>query len=120
MGIAAGCRLLGAGTKVATRRLRVKAKKHDQIRVLVQSKLHSIADIVSKALEDGQISHDEFQLVVKEVQGYHTMKKEMRAGGQKKSLELDETTRRELIETGREAARHSFMQKIGAGSSRSN
>jgi hypothetical protein len=117
LGVAAGCGLASAGTKVATRRLRAKAQKHDQIRVLAESKLNSISDLVSKALEDGAISHDEFQTILSEVQKYHDMKKDIRVGAQKKSVELDEATKKELVERGRQEARLSFMQKIGVGSS---
>ena len=58
-GIGAGtivCRLLGSGGKLIGRRLQSKAKKHDQIRVLAESKLYSIADCFSVALNDDKIS----------------------------------------------------------------
>ena len=116
LGVDAGCGLASAGTKVATRRLRAKAKKHDQIRVLAESKLNSITYLVSKALEDGVISHEEFQIVVNESVRYNSLKEEIRVGAQKKSLELDEATKIELVERGRKEARHSFMKKIGGGS----
>ena len=48
MGIAAGCGLVSASTTVFTRRLRAKAHKHDQIRVLARGKLNSITNLVSK------------------------------------------------------------------------
>ena len=117
MGAAAGCALISAGTKVATRRLRLKARKHDQVRVLAESKLNSIADLVSKALEDGEISHEEFQAVVNEAQRYHDMKKRVQVGTQKKIVELDKATEKALIEQGRKEARNSFMNKIGVGNS---
>ena len=37
MSVAAGCGLVSTGTKVVTRRLRAKARKHDQIRILAES-----------------------------------------------------------------------------------
>ena len=117
LGVAAGCGLVSAGTKVATRRLRAKAQKHDQIRVLAESKLNSVTDLVSKALEDGVISHVEFQTVANETMRFATLKEEIRSGAHKKSLELDEATQKRLVERGRQEARHSFMQKLGAGSS---
>ncbi|MCU7902349.1 MAG: hypothetical protein KZQ66_10420, partial [Candidatus Thiodiazotropha sp. (ex Lucinoma aequizonata)] len=53
IGIQAGavvCGLLGAGGKLVGRRLQAKAKKHNQIRVLAESKLNSVADRISVAL----------------------------------------------------------------------
>ncbi len=85
--------------------------------MLAESKLNSIADLVSKALEDGEISHEEFQAVVGEVRKYHDMKKRVQVGTQKKIVELDKATEKALIARGRQEARHSFMNKIGAGNS---
>ena len=51
---ALGCGLLGVAGKFIGRRLSVKAKKHDEVRVLAESKLNTIADHVSRALTDGQ------------------------------------------------------------------
>ena len=44
---ALGCGLLGVAGKFIGRRLSVKAKKHDEVRVLAESKLNTIADHVS-------------------------------------------------------------------------
>ena len=38
----------------------VKQEKHDAIKLLVQSKLDSMADIISQAMQDGDISSIEF------------------------------------------------------------
>ena len=48
-----------AGGKLIGRRLRVKAKTHDQIHVLAESKLNSVADRISVALNDDMISEQE-------------------------------------------------------------
>ena len=55
--------LLGAGGKFIGRRLEAKARKHDQIRVLAESKLNTIADRISTALTDDNISEEEFRLI---------------------------------------------------------
>ena len=65
---ALGCGLLGVAGKFIGRRLSVKAKKHDEVRVLAESKLNTIADHVSRALTDGQISDEEFRLIIDEAQ----------------------------------------------------
>ena len=51
-----------------------KAKKHDKIKTVAESKLDTISGIVSKALEDSHISHQEYQLILKEVEHYRKMK----------------------------------------------
>ena len=53
LGLQAGaivCGLLGAGGKLVGRRLQAKARKHDLIRGLAESKLNTIADRISVAL----------------------------------------------------------------------
>ena len=49
---AIGCGLTSAACKFAGRLLRTKAKKHDEIRVLAESKLDTISDHISRALKD--------------------------------------------------------------------
>ncbi len=66
--------VLGVSGKLVGRRLQVKAKKHDEIRLLAESKLNTIADHVSKALRDGVISDEEFCLVLNEIEKYGAMK----------------------------------------------
>ena len=43
-----------------------RKKKHRKIALLVINKLNTIAKIISKALIDFDISHDEFTLVINE------------------------------------------------------
>jgi len=50
------CGILSGGGKFITRRLALKAKKQDEIRVLADSKLNTIADYVSTSLIDGEIT----------------------------------------------------------------
>ena len=111
---ALGCGLLGVAGKFIGRRLSVKAKKHDEVRVLAESKLNTIADHVSRALTDGQISDEEFRLIIDEVQKYTQMKAEIRTGAQKAhaAVTLDEETKNSLIQQGRDEARASLMEKL--------
>ena len=113
---ALGCGLLGVAGKFIGRRLSVKAKKHDEVRVLAESKLNTIADHVSRALTDGQISDEEFRLIIDEAQKYTQMKAEIRAGAQKAhaAVTLDEETKNSLIQRGRDEARASFIKKLAA------
>ena len=63
------------------------AKKHDQIRILAESKLNRIADHISTALVDDKISDEEFRLIVSEVEKNNDMKEEIH-GRQKQGVDL--------------------------------
>ena len=71
-----------AGTFISLR-LSVKAKKHDEIRVLAESKINTTTDYVSTALTDGKISDLAFQLILSEIEKYHALKDEIRSRTQK-------------------------------------
>ena len=55
-----------------------KKKKHDKIIVLVKSKLNSIETLVSQALIDMEIIHEEFITILKEKRKYEKMKENLR------------------------------------------
>ena len=54
---------------------RIKKKKHDKIFMLAKNKLNSIQTLVSQALTDMEISHEEFVVIFKEEYKYEKMKK---------------------------------------------
>ena len=58
--------------------IKKKKKKHDKIIFLAKSKLNSIDVLISKALIDSVISHDEFILINNVQQGYGKMKEEIK------------------------------------------
>ena len=105
---ALGCGHLSAAGKFVSRRLSVKAKKHDEVMILAGSKLNSIS-----ALTDGQVSDEEFHIVVDEVHKYTQMKAKIRARTKKAhaAVTFDEEA---LIQRGRDEARASFMKKLAA------
>ena len=73
------------------RRLQTKARKHDLIRGLAESKLNTIADRISVVLNDDKITEEEFRPILSEVDKYNQMKTKIR-GRQKISLSEDEKT----------------------------
>ena len=113
---ALACGTLGVAGKFISRRLAVKAKKHDEVRVLAESKLNTIADHVSSALMDGRVSDEEFRLIIDELHKYDQMKAEIRVGARKAhaAVALDEETKNSLIQRGRDEARASFIKKLDA------
>ena len=57
---------------------RKKKKKHDKILMLAKSKLNSIETLISQALIDMDISHEEFITILKEKDRYEMMKENLR------------------------------------------
>ena len=51
-----------------------KKKKHDQLLMLAESKFNSIETLISQALGDLDISHEEFIMILKEKDRYDRMK----------------------------------------------
>ena len=57
---------------------RNKKKNHDKILMLAKSKLDSIETLVSQALIDMEISHEDFITIMKEKGKYEKMKENVR------------------------------------------
>lgn len=68
----------GLVLKVGRKFLARKSNKHTKIITAAESKLNSIQDVVSKALEDGKISDEEFAQVSHELTKYREMKRTIR------------------------------------------
>jgi len=100
-----------AGVAVS-RRCSAKAAKHEAVRVLAASKLNTVHSHISKALEDCEVSDDEYKLILDEVEKYRTMKEELRKHAPAAGSMIDEETKNELIKRGREQARDSFIKKL--------
>ena len=117
--LASTCLLLGIGSAVihGTRKIfDSKAKKHDKIKTLAESKLDTISGLVSKAIEDSHISHQVYQLILKEVKHYRKMKKEIRTKSKKTTDAISAEQREEILKQGRFEGREDFLKKIGASS----
>ena len=57
---------------------RNKKKKHDTILMLAKNKLNSIETLVSQALDDMEISHEQFIRILNEKDKYEKMKENLR------------------------------------------
>lgn len=100
---------IGFGITFLRRKLTMKAKKHDEVRILAQSKLNTISDYVSKSLIDGKIDETEFNLIVTEVEKYRSLKEAIRSKT-KKAGKIDEQEKKQLIQQGKEE----ILKKIKA------
>ena len=66
----------------------VKQEKHDAIKLLTQKKLDSIANIISQAMQEGDISPTEFHKVPQEVEKYLKLKGDIRNKAKAKVKEI--------------------------------
>ena len=65
---------------------RNKKKKHDKIFMLAKSKLNSIETLISEAMIDMEISHEEFVTILKEKDEYEKMKQNVRSENEKQEI----------------------------------
>ena len=72
---------------------RNKKKKHDKILMLAKSKLSSIETLVSQALIDMEISHEEFNAIIREKEKYERMKENVRNVSEHSSAKKQENMR---------------------------
>ena len=65
---------------------RNKKKKHEKILMLAKSKLNSIKALISHALIDMEISHEQFVPILKEKKKYEKMKENVRSENEKQEI----------------------------------
>ena len=70
---------------------RNKKKKPDKIFMLAKSKLNSIETLISQALTDMEISHEEFVTILKEKDIYENMKENSRSEDEKQEISKSKT-----------------------------
>ena len=106
--VAVVCGCMGVCVKAFRRKLMSKAQKHYEIKTIADSKLNSIKDLVSMALTDGQISENEFTLMLDELDKYNKLKDNIHS----KQIGLSEAERKKLIEEGKAQAKNEMKKKI--------
>ena len=98
-------------TRKSSRTFTVKREKHNAINLLVQSKLDSIANIISQAMQDGDISFIEFHKVLQEIEKYRKIKADIRNQAKAKVKQITKKQREELLEQGRKESKEVFFTK---------
>ena len=86
-------------TKKLLKTTRNKKKKHDKILMLAKSKLNSIESLVSKALIDMEISHEEYIRILKEKNKYEKIKENVRSICEKLEEEKQENKRLNSVDS---------------------
>ena len=75
--------VINAGIKMHMSIIKKKRKKHDKIISLAKSRLNSIEVLISKALIDWNISHDEFVLISNMLKEFYDMKEVIKSSNDK-------------------------------------
>ena len=96
------CGILSVFTGAVAKNVSHKINKHEQTVAICQSKVNSIKDRISKALNDNKISDEEFHNIISEVDKYNEMKRDIRNSTIEKNIpnevELKQKIRLEMME----------------------
>ena len=65
---------------------RKKKKKHDKILMVAKSKLNRIETLISQALIDMEVSHEDYIAILKEKDKYEKMKENLRSENEKQEI----------------------------------
>jgi len=101
---AVGAGVCSTVVRVLNGKFAVKAEKHEKISMLAEAKLNTISDYVSRALEDDNISNEEYTLILNELVKFNEMKEEIRS---KSKISKDEEAKN------RETMAESFKDAFG-------
>ena len=105
---AVGAGVCSTVVRVLNGKFAVKAEKHEKIRMLAEAKLNTISDYVSRALEDDNISNEEYTLILNELVKFNEMKEEIRS---KSKISKDEEAKNR--ETMAESFKDAFGKSMG-------
>ena len=91
-------------------RLNTKVIKHEKTISLAESKHLSVSRLVSKALTDGSISDVEFNLILREIDNYYSLKGQLRREVKIENISSDEKVDVEAL---RQEIKNIYQQKLG-------
>ena len=87
----------------------VEQEQHDATKLLAQSKLDSIANLISQVMQDGNISPTGFHKVLLEVEKYRKLKADIRNEAKAKVKEITKEQREELLKQVRKEGKEDFL-----------
>ena len=84
-GVAALTGLSSTGLTAFSKKLQTKLTKHENTHTLAITKHNTVCGLVSKALNDNEITDGEFNLILCELQKYHELKAAIRSAKNKQA-----------------------------------
>ena len=79
-----------------------------------------MTNIISQAMQDGDISRTKFQKVLQEDEKYRKLKADIRNQAKTKVKEIAKEQQEELLEQGRKEGKEDFLRKIANSSGTQN
>ena len=90
----------------------VAPKKHHSIKLLALGKLGSIANIISQAMQGGDVSPTEFHRILQEKEKYRKIKADVNNQAIAKLKKIMKEQQEKIIEQGRKEGAENFLRKI--------
>ena len=84
-------------------------EKHDSIKLLAQGKLDSTANIISQALQDGNISPTEFHRILQEKEKYRKFKVDINNQVMAKLKKIMKEQKKKILEQGKKGGEENFL-----------
>ena len=110
-GIAALLGTASTAASVGSGRLNTKVTKHEKTISLAESKHFSVSRLVSKALTDGSISGAEFNLILREIENYYSLKGQLR---REVIIENTSSSEKVDVEAIKNEINKKYQQKLGS------
>ena len=110
-GIATVMGITSTTAGVGSERLNKKVTKHEKTISLAESQHLSVSRLVSKALNDGSITDAEFNLILREIDNYYSLKGQLRREVKIENISSDE---KGDIESLRQELKKKLQQKLGS------
>ena len=99
-------------TSTGSERLNKKLTKHEKTVSLAESQHLSVSRLVSKAMSDGTITDVEFNLILREIDNYYSLKGQLRR--EVKKIENISSDQKGDIESLRQELKKKIQQKLGS------
>ena len=109
-GIATLMGITSTAAGVSNERLNARVTKHEKTVSLAESQHLSVSKLVSKAMTDGSISEVEFNLILREIDNYYSLKSQLR-----RKMKIENSSGEKVdVETLRQELKKKIQQKLGS------
>ena len=109
-GIAALLGTFSTAASASSGRLNKQVTKHEKTISLAESHHLSVSKLVSKAMTDGVVSDAEFNLILREIENYNSLKSQLRREVKK----IENSSENIDVESLRQELKKKFQQKLGS------
>ena len=109
-GVATLMGIASTAAAISSERLNARVTKHEKTVSLADSHHLSVSKLVSKAMIDGSISDAEFNLILREIDNYYSLKDQLR----RKVKKIENSRENIDAETLRQELKKKIQQKLGS------